>query len=63
MIDTRENGPEIKRDQVQRPPDLTDDTLQHRKEEAIFGLSVPIMITIVGAIFLLVIIVAVLATR
>ena len=63
MIDTQQSEPDIKRDQVQRPPDLTDDTRMHRREEAKFGMSLPLMIALVGAVFLIVIIVAVIATR
>ena len=42
---------------------LADDTRPQRQQEARFGMSVPLMIAIVGAIFLIVIIAAVLATR
>lgn len=63
MAQSQHEQPDIKREQTARPPDLTDDTYEHRREEAIFGMSVPIMIAIVGIIFLLVIIGAVVATR
>jgi hypothetical protein len=63
MIDSEQDVPDIKKEQVQYPPNLADDTRPQRQQEARFGMSVPLMIAIVGAIFLIVIIAAVLATR
>jgi hypothetical protein len=63
LVNTYGNEPDIKREQAQATPNLTDDTPQHRQEEARYGMSVPLMIAIVGGIFLLVIIGAIIATR
>lgn len=59
MIDTQERGPDIKREQVQQAPDLTDDTRAHRREEAIFGMSVPLMIGLVAVIFIAIVIIVI----
>ena len=63
MVNTHPNEPDIKQEQVQVRPDLTQDLREHRQQEARFGMSVPLMIALVGAIFLIVIIAAVIATR
>jgi hypothetical protein len=63
LTESPHETPDIKREQVHQRPDLTHDTRENRGDEAKYGKSIPIVVAIVGVVFVLVIIGAIVATR
>jgi len=62
LINSQQESPDIKHEQVMQSPDLTDDTRPQREAEKKFGLSIPLVTGLVAIIFIVIVAVAILTS-